>query len=572
MRNTNYREITPPALILGIMLGIIMTMAFVYAGLKLGFTLGGSTVAAIVGFVALKGIFRKGTIVENNINQTIASGINTASAGIIFTLPALLLMGETFSPWPMLIGAVGGSFLGITLIIPLRKQLIEIERLRFPSGTATAAILQSGGAGRQKAILLGIGFLISFITVFLIKNRIIPDEIPLSAWLHLPGYTQTAIWISLMNIGAGLLSGIGGLPFALGGILAYWFIAPIAVNAGWTGSLTGSNLGDFIYGEMLRPLGIGLLIGGALAGVIVAFPAMKSAFKSLKAAANIKLGKNLVKNDLSINFLYTGGIASMVILFLSSYLSSDVGIHIALIIAIVGTVWIGVAGLIVAQCTGMTDISPISGLALIAVTIMLGITSGNVVVAVLLGVAVCVAIGQCADMMQDLKTGHLVGSIPRKQQIVQYAVAWIGPVVAIVTVYLLWTTKSGAPGFGPNSTACVNNLASCISAPQAGALQGMINGILRGDAPIEKYLTGAILGGSLSLLPISGLGVLVGLAMYLPFPITLGYGLGCVISIIIKRVKSPSFVENKIVPLAAGFIVGEALTELAYSLIAIVTS
>ena len=84
---TVYREVTFAAVALGIVQGILMTMAFVYSGLKLGFTLGGSTVAAIMGFTVLKGVLGKGTILENNINQTIASGINIAGSGVIFTLP-----------------------------------------------------------------------------------------------------------------------------------------------------------------------------------------------------------------------------------------------------------------------------------------------------------------------------------------------------------------------------------------------------------------------------------------------------------------------------------------------------
>ena len=88
-----YRELTPAALITGVLIGIVMTAAFVFVALKLGFTLPGSTVAAILGFAVLRGALRKGSIVENNINQTVASGVNSASAGVAFTLPALFILG-----------------------------------------------------------------------------------------------------------------------------------------------------------------------------------------------------------------------------------------------------------------------------------------------------------------------------------------------------------------------------------------------------------------------------------------------------------------------------------------------
>jgi len=565
-----YREITPAAVSLGIILGIIMTMSFVYAGLKLGFTIGGSSVAAILGFFFLRVVLRKGTIIENNINQTVASGINTTSAGIIFTLPALLLMGQEFDPWKIAMAAIAGSFLGIIVIIPLRKQMIEIDRLRFPTGTAVAAILQSPGASINRAVLLIAGFLLSLSTVIAIKYQIIPHNINFGMWFGLPEYTQSAIALSLMNIGAGMLAGKGGLPFALGGILAYWIIAPVAVSAHWLpGGLNPAGFSLYIYKTMLRPLGIGLLIGGAFVGVIVAFPSIKNAFKSLKAVTQVtQIREDSAKakgDELSANLLLLSFILSLIILFFGALLDDSTGIVQAIIIAITGTLWIGIAGLIVAQCSGMTDISPISGLSLIGITIMLAITGNNVVVAVMLGVAVCVAISQCADMMQDLKTGHLVGAIPRQQQIIQLSVAWIGPLVALGTVFLLWKTNSGAPGFGPESEPCKKGLTDCLSAPQADALKAMIESVLHGNVPLEKYITGGILGGVLSIFPVGGLGVLIGLAMYLPFPITFGFGVGCIITMIIGKVTSSGFVEEKIVPIAAGLIIGEAISELCYS-------
>ena len=87
-----YREMTAAAIILGVIQGIILNLAFVYAALKLGFSIGGSTVASIMGYALLKGAMGKGTMIENNINQTIASGINTAGTGVVFTLPALFML------------------------------------------------------------------------------------------------------------------------------------------------------------------------------------------------------------------------------------------------------------------------------------------------------------------------------------------------------------------------------------------------------------------------------------------------------------------------------------------------
>ena len=135
-----YPELSFPGIFLGALQGVLMTAAFVYIALKLGFGLGGSTVAAIIGFTVLRGALRRKSIVENNINQTVASGINTASAGVVFTLPALLLLSVDdpslgdFPIGPLIFSAIAGSLMGIVLIIPLRKQMVEFERLRFPRG------------------------------------------------------------------------------------------------------------------------------------------------------------------------------------------------------------------------------------------------------------------------------------------------------------------------------------------------------------------------------------------------------------------------------------------------------
>jgi len=117
-------------------------------------------------------------------------------------------------------------------------------------------------------------------------------------------------------------------------------------------------------------------------------------------------------------------------------------------------------------------------------------------------------------------------------------------------------------GFGPGQE---------LSAPQAGALQGMVEGVVSGNAPVDKYLAGASIGGALALFPISGLGVLVGLAMYLPFDITLGYGIGCLASMGLEKWKGRRFYGDILVPVAAGFIIGEALTSLTFVLIKLVT-
>ncbi|MDA8620992.1 OPT/YSL family transporter, partial [Planctomycetota bacterium] len=262
-----------------------------------------------------------------------------------------------------------------------------------------------------------------------------------------------------------------------------------------------------------------------------------------------------------------------------------------------GITWLWLASLVVAQTTGRTDWSPLSGLSLIAIAILMGILgpgeTSSIIPAVTLGAAVCVATSMCADMMADLKTGYLVGGRPLKQQIAQIATCWIGPGVSLLVVFVLWEAYAFGPEqaqvmwerameAGPEAQAAYaanggsdQELAAGIpvlGAPQAGALQAAIEIVQSGDIPLGKYLTGALLGLVVSLLVSPGLGVMIGLSLYLPFKYMIVFGLGGLISMFVTRKKGPRFVEDKGVPLAAGLIVGDALVNITNAVVKVAQS
>ena len=199
-----YRELTLPAVALGVVVGIVLNVALIYSALKLGFAISGSAIAALIGYVVLRGRSWRGSIIENNLNQTIASAIITAGSGVVFTLPTLFLLRNSgtiapFSAWPLLAAGIGGAFLGVVMISPLRKKMIEVDRLRFPTGTAVATILRSGSAGVAKVRLLGIGCAIGvgwkllMISGWLTWPGVIDaDELSLSFGL-LPAYFSAAL-------------------------------------------------------------------------------------------------------------------------------------------------------------------------------------------------------------------------------------------------------------------------------------------------------------------------------------------------------------------------------------------
>ena len=162
IRRGTYPELTWTAVFVGWFLGALIAVSISYAALILGFSIEGSELAAILGWGILRGLMGRTSIVENNINQTIASAVNGASSGIMFSVPALFILSrkpglESVADFnvPLMIAAcIAGAFVGLAFVIPLRKQMIDFQRLPYPSGIAVATILKSPGAGLRKAMLL----------------------------------------------------------------------------------------------------------------------------------------------------------------------------------------------------------------------------------------------------------------------------------------------------------------------------------------------------------------------------------------------------------------------------------
>jgi len=685
----NYREVTLSAVIFGLIVGVIMNAAITYSGLKIGFTIVGSAIAAVLGFGVLRGILRKGSILETNIGQTIATAVNTTNSGVIFTVPVLLLLGYSLDPtgarfWLVTLASMAGAVMGAAFIIPLRKQMIDIDRLRFPSGTAVGAILKSPGAGLKKTVVLIIGIVVAMIiylptqlpvfdgpgygaldltlssevdtgattaakeadpeaaevlTLRVDRDRdgqpdrwLTDDTFDLGRLIGLPDSMLLAFAIAPFALGAGYLTGRNGLMVLAGGVLAYLILNPILYTMNLMPATTQAHEVPGVGRNMVnRPLGIGMLLGGAMMGVIVSLPAIRAALSSLWVSSKIAGGSD----ELSLKPVAVAVIGSFALLFIASDLSSEdasnaacpvtgeilvvpvgqeppegfdpdtstrptvsyagytllvateqakgiweswdddarraaldtinakpgllasMNPHVrAAIIALIGTLWIWFAGIIIAQCTGMTDWSPVSGIALLTVVLVLFLAgTGNVIAAVLVGATLCCAITMAADMMADLRTGYIVGSLPKRQQLCELATTWVGPVVCMLTILII--SGANLKQFGvPMGEG------TPTSAPQAQALQAVINGVQGGQMPYALYGLGALLGALLGVGAFAGLGVLVGLSMYLPFIYISTYGVGCILNILIGKLKGRSWAEEWGVPFAAGLIVGEAILAL----------
>jgi len=560
VRTGPYPELTTTAILVGYFLGAIIAVSIGYAALILGFSIEGSELAAILGFAILRGMLRRNSIIENNIVQTIASGVNGASSGMMFSVPAIFILGYgmDFNPVLLTFGAIAGAFMGIGFIIPLRKQMIDYERLTYPGGVAVATILKSPGAGIQKAMFLLIAATLSGLLHYLSQSTGF-EYWNLGGLLGWPEYMNGIWYLSLLSVGVGYIAGKGGVAFIIGGYVCYWLLSPLLSQFGLfpidAESQQVISDPDSLRLMLYRPVGIGMLIGGAVAGVVLAFPMILSAVRSMQNAARENTAMS--RDEMPIKLLYFAIGGATILLAVIAVLSTEkMGIGRGILMAVVGTLWIWIAGVILSEAIGRTNWSPLSGMTLIAVTLLIVISSGlgdtkaAVVSAIMVGAAACVAMSQATDLMLDLKTGYLVGATPRQQQLGQFLGAWLGPILIMVLIFVLHE----AYGLGSDK----------LPAPQGQALASMVNGIIGGDVPTQKYLAGAGLGALLSLAS-PGLGITVGLGFYLPFSIVLTYSIGTLLRVISDWKLGNSFAESTGIPIAAGVIVGEALVGVGFA-------
>ena len=426
-------ELTLRAVILGAILGIVFAASSVYLALKIGLTVSASIPIAVLA-VAFFRTLGKSTILENNIVQTTGSAGESIAAGIVFTLPAILLMGYDLTVSKVAVIAVIGGLLGILMMIPLRRALIVKEHgnLPYPEGTACAEVLIAGDKGGLQARLLFQAFGIAFLYKFLMAG--------LKLWKEYPGRVSTfykgasiSAEVSPELLGVGYIIGprIAGYLFA-GGSLAYLVLIPAI-------KLFGSGLSQPIFAETklikdMSPaevraafvfyIGAGAVASAGIIALLRALPTIVSAFRSgfqdLKGSMGEAASRLRTDMDLPIWVTIAGSIGLALLLTVLP----QVGVNLlgAVLIIVFGFFFVVVSS----RITGEIGVSanPISGMtiaALIGTTtifLLIGWTGVDHRVAALsIAGVIAVAAGNAGATSQDLKTGFLVGSTPKRQQI-----------------------------------------------------------------------------------------------------------------------------------------------------------
>ena len=563
-------EITLKAFFLSIFLSIILSSAMVYLGLYAGMTISASIPAAIMSMGILR-LFKNSNILENNIVQTAASAGESLAAGVIFTLPALLLIGywDTISYWEVTKIAMVGGILGALFTVPLRRALILKAQLRFPEGVATAAVLKTGHEtdaekSQQSLKIIGISALVGgFVKL---------GELAFSIWSSALG-GAIAIKGAIFGMGASLSPSLFSVGYIVGrniGILAFtgglisWAVA-IPIYSYLYG-FEGDNYfesANIIWNAKIRYLGVGAMVVGGIWSVIqLARPLIESIQLSLKTLKESSDNISLEERDLPINYVFVAIIAMLVPISLTYFGiigSWTSAIILSFVMLIFGFLFSAVAAYM-AGVVGSSN-NPISGvtIATILFSSLLIISffdidsSKGAAAAILIGAVVCCAAAIGGDNLQDLKTGNIVGATPWKQQLMQL----VGVVSAALTLGIVLTLLHEAYGIG----------SSDLPAPQAVLMTNVANGVFAGNLEWGMIYAGAILGIIIILIdqyqayrkadfrvPI----LAVAIGIYLPIELTFPIFIGGMLNHIASKTASEEGKNNGLL-IASGLITGEAL-------------
>ncbi len=442
-------ELTLRALVLGALLGLVFAASSVYLALKIGLTVSASIPIAVLSVAFFRTLGRS-TILENNIVQTTGSAGESIAAGIVFTLPAILLMGYDLSVGKVAIVAVVGGVMGILLMIPLRRALIVKEhgRLTYPEGTACAEVLVAGEKGGLQARRLFQAFGLAFTYKFLMSG--------LKTWKEYPGWVSTgykgasiSAEVSPELLGVGYIIGprIAGYLFA-GGSMAYLVLIPAIklFGSGLTRPIFAETklIADMSPGEVRANfvfyIGAGAVASAGIIALLRSLPTIISAFRSgfqdLRGSIGDTVARARTDLDLPVWVTLVGAVA--LALLLTALPQLAVNLLGALLIVVFGFFFVVVSS----RITGEIGVSanPVSGMtiaALIGTTaifLLIGWTGvDHRVGAISIAGVIAVAASNAGATSQDLKTGFLVGATPRRQQ--------IGIIVGAVTSALAvgWT-------------------------------------------------------------------------------------------------------------------------------------
>ncbi|MCI0336283.1 MAG: oligopeptide transporter, OPT family [Acidobacteria bacterium] len=429
-------EFTLRAVIFGVIFGIIFGASTVYLGLKVGLTVSASIPIAVLAITILRALPGRASILENNIVQTTGSAAESIAAGIVFTIPALLILGLDIDIVRTSMIAAAGGLLGVLLMIPLRRSLIvkEHANLPYPEGTACADVLIVGEKGGSDAKTVFLGFGVGFVYKFLMLGLKFWREIPnnILAWYQ---NARVAAEISPELLGVGYIIGPRVASYMLGGgVIAALVLTPMIkfFGAGLTtnifpappGELIGNMSASLVFDRYVRYIAAGAVAAGGVISLLRSLPTIVQAFRSgIKDFSGGKSTEGAIsRTERDIPIPYAMGGVILLLIAVVAIPRLEVDWISALMILVFGFFFVTVSSRITGQI-GSTS-NPISGMTIATllftslIFLVLGrMGAGERIIALTVGAIVCVAAANAGNTSQDLKTGYLVGATPKWQQV-----------------------------------------------------------------------------------------------------------------------------------------------------------
>lgn len=571
-------EFTGTSILLGILLAVIFGAANAYLGLRVGMTVSASIPAAVISMGVIRVIMKKESILENNMVQTIGSAGESVAAGAIFTLPALFMWAKEWGvATPSLleiavIAFIGGA-LGILFMVPLRKALIVQEHgtLPYPEGKACAEVLVAGEEGGAKASTVFAGLGISAAYKFIADGlKLFPSEVH----YEIPAYKGSGFGADVLPalLGVGYICGPRISSYLLaGGVLGWFVLMPLIVLFGANITLFPADVsvaevyaqaGSFgIWSNYIKYIGAGAVACGGIISLIKSLPLIVTTFRdAMKGFGKGAKSEERTNQDLDMRFILIGIAALILAIWLVPVI--PINLFGAFMIAVFGFFFatvssrmVGLVGSSNNPVSGMTIATLLVASLALKATGMVG--QAGMTAAIAIGGVICIVAAIAGDTSQDLKTGYILGSTPKKQQTGEL----IGVLASAIAIGAVLYLLDSAWGFESAE----------LPAPQATLMKMIVEGVMGGNLPWTLVGIGAFIAIVVEILGIPVLPFAIGL--YLPVHLSVPMVIGGLVRWIIEKKKKDeeqkSAVENGVL-YSSGLIAGEGIVGILLAVFAII--
>lgn len=581
-RGAHMRQLTWRAIITGTLLGSFLSLANLYVGLKAGWGLGAPISACILSYAVWTVFFQFGltrnpmTILENNCMQSAAtSSASSTGATLISAFSAyIMIYGHSLSLPLLLAWVFVLAIMGVTMAIPMKRQMINIDQLRFPTGTAIAETLRAlhshGQKGMRAAKSLGVAGIVGALSAFwndglkLVSPKLEPyslsafvdklnDKVFGSAWI-----TRTVLfnW-DIVFLAAGAITGLRVCTSMMIGATLCWAVfVPILQHQG---IITGTAYRDIVQWTLWA--GVSCMVFAGLFSFVLQWRTTARAFRSLtrifsKTAAD-KDEVEAVETPLSwfligqlvglIGLIYLGQIT-----FGMPWWQTVIAVVLSFFLA-----------LIACRVTGETDTTPVGPMGKVTQMLFGAISPGKMDINLFSANITASAANSSADLLTDLKSGYLLGANPRKQFIAQFSGIFLGTVVATIGFTLLVGDDPSVLG------------STQLPAPAAQAWRAVAIAMSKGLHALEPIkIWSIVIGGAAGIILTLLSKLFPKYDKYIPSPSGLGlawtfqwytsflFFIGAVIGYIFEK-KSPKKSEEYLFPVASGVIAGGSLMGIA---------